>query len=293
MGEPAEAARTAARRAGVNVRSLRTAVEMAQATELVNRVWHSADTSPLEAPLLRALAHTGNYVAGAFERAGGGSGDVGDPAEGGAMVGLSVGFLTFDPERGLHSHITCTTSERRDAGLGAALKLHQRAWAYAAGLTSITWTFDPLVRRNAYFNLAKLGARAVAYLPEFYGPMDDGVNAGDESDRLLLRWDVPAKEQDAGPAGQPDSAWNDVAENCSLRVGPDDGEPCRCTVTGDVVACQIPADIVALRERDPDQALRWRHALRDALTGALDDGYHVQGFTRSGCYVLTRRTAVP
>ncbi|MEU4803158.1 hypothetical protein [Actinosynnema sp. NPDC023587] len=62
------------------------------------------------------------------------------------------------------------------ATVGFALKLHQRAWALDRGLEYITWTFEPLVRRNAYFNLAKLAASALGYLPGFSGEMDDGIN---------------------------------------------------------------------------------------------------------------------
>ncbi|MEJ7754878.1 MAG: hypothetical protein WKF38_06810, partial [Candidatus Limnocylindrales bacterium] len=248
------------------------------------------DTSPLDASLLRALAHTGNFVAGAFDDAdavqGGADGRATQPGPG-ELVGLSVGFLTATPEHGLHSHITCTAAGRRDAGLGAALKLHQRAWALAAGLTSVTWTVDPLIRRNAYFNFAKLGARAVAYLPNFYGPMGDGVNAGDESDRLLMTWALADALPGETSAAHHRTEWRDLEDSLSLTIGQGE-EPCRLDVTGEVVACQVPTDIVALRERDLHQALRWRLELRDALLGALSDGYRVEDFTRSGCYVLTR-----
>lgn len=286
----AESAQAAARLAGVTIRTLQTPPEMAKAAELVAAAWKSHDTFPLDASLLRALAHTGNFVVGAFEDAGPARGRVGErPAQPDpdALVGLSVGFLTVEPKHGLHSHITCTAAGRRDAGVGAALKLHQRAWALAAGLTSVVWTVDPLVRRNAYFNFAKLGARAVAYLPDFYGPMDDGVNAGDESDRLLMTWSLSDALPGETSTGRRRTERPELNGCFALTVGPGE-EPCRFDVTGGVVACQVPADIVALRERDPHQALRWRHELRDSLHGALSAGYHVQDFTRSGCYVLTR-----
>ncbi|GAA1896234.1 hypothetical protein [Actinomadura bangladeshensis] len=41
---------------------------------------------------------------------------------------------------------------------------------------SVIWTFDPPVRRNAHFNLAKLGARAEAYLENHYGQLPDAIN---------------------------------------------------------------------------------------------------------------------
>ena len=68
--------------------------------------------------------------------------------------------------------------------VGFALKVHQRAWALARGVPAIVWTFDPLVARNAWFNLAKLAALPAAYLEDFYGPMTDAINAGMASDRL-------------------------------------------------------------------------------------------------------------
>ena len=100
-----------------------------------------------------------------------------------------------------------SANSRRNVGY--ALKLHQRAWALQRGIATITWTFDPLVRRNAYFNLAKLGVRATRYLPNFYGAMQDPINAGDDTDRLLVDWDLasPPKRPDRGHAlARPPSA---------------------------------------------------------------------------------------
>ena len=72
--------------------------------------------------------------------------------------------------------------------MGFALKLHQRAWCLDRGITLMEWTYDPLVARNAYFNLSKLGATVAEYLPDFYGVMGDGINRFDESDRILVHW---------------------------------------------------------------------------------------------------------
>ena len=74
--------------------------------------------------------------------------------------------------------------------VGFALKLHQRAWCLDRGITLLEWTYDPLVARNAYFNLGKLGARVAEYLPDFYGVMGDGINRYDESDRILVHWSL-------------------------------------------------------------------------------------------------------
>jgi hypothetical protein len=69
-------------------------------------------------------------------------------------------------ESALHSHVTGVVDSMRHAGVGRAIKLHQRDWAAERGLDWITWTFDPLVRRNAWFNIAILGADVHSYLPD-------------------------------------------------------------------------------------------------------------------------------
>src|ERR687886_297223 len=104
------------------------------------------------------------------------------------LVAASAGFFTAPPECALHSHITGVAPTDAHRGIGFALKLHQRAWALARGVRLVVWTFDPLVARNAWFNLAKLGALPTAYLESFYGAMSDGINAGEESDRVLVDW---------------------------------------------------------------------------------------------------------
>ena len=50
------------------------------------------------------------------------------------------------------------------------------------------------------FNLVRLGAEAVAYHPDFYGEMQDGVNAGDRSDRCAVSWVLDTPEAVAASA---------------------------------------------------------------------------------------------
>ena len=92
----------------------------------------------------------------------------------------------------MHSHITGVLPDHQSQGLGRVLKQHQREWALARDVGHITWTFDPLVARNAHFNLRVLGTRVTEYLVNHYGPMDDGVNRGDETDRIMVSWALAA-----------------------------------------------------------------------------------------------------
>ena len=79
----------------------------------------------------------------------------------------------------------------QDRGVGRALKLAQRAHCLDVGIEEVRWTFDPMVARNARFNLVKLGAEATRLLPDFYGEMTDRLN---RDDRLLgeQQWPVVA-----------------------------------------------------------------------------------------------------
>src|SRR5205823_11838936 len=109
-------------------------------------------------------------------------------------------------------------------------KLHQRDWVLARGVTWIEWTFDPLIRRNAYFNLTRLGAVIVGYEPDLYGAMRDATNAGEESDRVVARWDLRA------PAAPPaDTSTGEVI----LAPG-DDGSPSATASDAPVLRAWIP-----------------------------------------------------
>ena len=115
---------------------------------------------------------------------------------------------------------TCTptspaSARRTGKHVGLALKQHQRRWALGRGIMTIEWTFDPLVRRNAYFNLVKLGARVVGYEPAFYGAMHDAFNDGDDTDRAVVRWNL--EEKDRGPTEE--------IEGAVILDAGDDGRP--------------------------------------------------------------------
>ncbi|MEV7013173.1 hypothetical protein AB0N02_42270, partial [Streptosporangium sp. NPDC051022] len=131
--------------AGVRIAELSGIGDFEGVRRLFDDIWQSdPGNAPISVELMRALSHAGNYVAGAYD--------------GERLVGASVAFLAAPVGRALHSHVTGAAAGR---GAGLALKLHQRAWALERGLDRITWTYDPLVRRNAHFNLVKLGARPV------------------------------------------------------------------------------------------------------------------------------------
>jgi predicted GNAT superfamily acetyltransferase len=68
------------------------------------------------------------------------------------------------------------------------LKLFQREDALARGVDLIEWTFDPLIMKNAYFNLMRLGAIARRYIPNAYGITSSPLHSALPTDRLVAEW---------------------------------------------------------------------------------------------------------
>ena len=103
--------------------------------------------------------------------------------------------------------------DRRHAGVGYTLKLAQRASCLDRGIHLVRWTFDPLVARNAHLNVNKLGATCDRFHRDYYGRMPDTINAGDRSDRLVVRWPLDATP--SAPA-VPEGAEGDPAQYGSV-----------------------------------------------------------------------------
>lgn len=263
-----EAADAAARNAGVSIRELATLDELEAVYRLIDAVWRPDPSNPpVTTDLLRALAKAGNYVAGAFQ--------------GDRLVGACVGFFGAPVDGSMHSHIAGVVPELRGRNVGHALKLHQRAWALLRGATTISWTFDPLVSRNAYFNLVKLAAAPVEYLPNFYGGMGDGINGHGDSDRLLVRWQLDRLD-DPGVSVRPQLI--DAMTALSSTV---DGWPVLGSTAGHVALVGVPGDVEALRRLDPDAAAAWRVAVREVLGSLMAAGGSVTGFDRAAGYIVT------
>jgi predicted GNAT superfamily acetyltransferase len=250
--EPQQSFRAAAARSRVVVRTLTELTELHQAAALLGDIWGVPDKPPLNAELLRALAKADSYVAAAYD--------------GATMVGVCVGFHSAPAARTMHSHIAGVTPAMAGRHVGFALKLHQRAWCLDRGITRMEWTYDPLVARNAYFNLGKLGARVAQYLPDFYGAMGDGINRYDESDRILVRWALEEAVVVAACAGTP---WRPV-----IPPG----------AAASWVA--VPADVELLRLADLEQARSWRLKVREQLTTSLATGGRVDGFDKERGYLV-------
>jgi len=213
---------------------------------IFDKTWAMDAGTEITPNLLQAMVHSGAYLSGAFVD--------------GNCVGAAFAFPATTGGLHLHSHMTAVLDNFRDKGIGYALKVDQYKWAKQNNYKEITWTFDPLVARNAKLNILKLGVDISAYYPNFYGDMPDELNAGDESDRVMASLKVVG----------------DTPTSRSVISTPDKS----------AVLIAIPDDIVAIRGKDLAENSRWRRSVRDEFVGVLARGGKVIGFSANNEYVV-------
>lgn len=278
--EPRTTAAAHADRAGVEVVDGPTMDRdaLVALADLFGAVWgRDPRMGPIvSAEILWAQSHVGGPVAAAYRN--------------GALVAGSVGFVgTRDDVVRVHSHLAAVLPAHAGGGIGRALKWHQRAWCLDRGITTVEWTYDPLVRRNAVVNLVHLGARPVAWFDDLYGRMVDARNAGLPTDRLLVSWDLTGARVRQAAAGRVAEPRLDGLRRAGAVVALDvdaGGAPVLTPTDAPHRLARVPEDIEGLRARDPDLALAWAAAAREAIGRAVTAGLRVTGVTRDGWYVL-------
>ena len=230
----------------ISIRPLTSLPDQDLGRMIFDKTWAMDAGTEITPNLLQAMIHSGAYLSGAFVDSN--------------CVGAAFAFPATTGGLHLHSHMTAVLDSFRDKGIGHALKVDQYKWAKQNNYKEITWTFDPLVARNAKLNVLKLGVDISAYYPNFYGDMPDELNAGDESDRVMA----------------------------SLKLVGDVPTPKTAISTPDksAVLIAIPDDIVAIRGKDLAENLRWRRSVRDEFVSALARGGKVIGFSANNEYVV-------
>jgi predicted GNAT superfamily acetyltransferase len=230
----------------IQIQILQTLKDQEAARSIFDQVWFSNLGTEITPNLLHAMVHSGSYLSGAFVKD--------------KLVGAAFAFPASSNGLHLHSHMTAVLDEYRDQGVGYALKIDQWNWAKKQKYPHLSWTFDPLVRRNAKLNIIKLGVDISAYFPNFYGEMTDVLNAGDESDRLMVLWRTDKDEP--------------KVRELITHPKPDD------------VLIEIPEDIVAIRTKDQSESMKWRMQVREQFLSAFEKNGKVVGFSANNEYVV-------
>jgi predicted GNAT superfamily acetyltransferase len=233
-------------RVDVEIRPLTTVAEFARCVDLQRAIWRWSEIDLMPTRLFVLMQHVGGLVLGAHD---------GDDL---------VGFVNCVPgvhERRAywHSHMMGVVPAKQNRGIGTALKVAQRAHALRAGVGWIQWVFDPLVAKNAYLNVAKLGAIVRRYSANHYGASSSPLHAGLESDRLIAEWPL---------------------DTTAIRVGRE---------TRTIV---VPADIQSLKHVDMEAVRALQLSVRRQFLQLFADGFVVVDCYRGvdhSLYVLRRR----
>ncbi|NNJ10422.1 hypothetical protein EKD04_008795 [Chloroflexales bacterium ZM16-3] len=254
----------------IEIRPVAGYAEYMACEEIQNVAWDGIGIVPLNMLL---TAHTnGGVLLGAFDT----------DAPGAPMVGFVFGFLCRAADGRIKhcSHMAAVMPGYRDARIGERLKLAQREAVLAQGIGLMTWTYDPLISRNARLNIRKLGAICRTYKPNVYGP--DPLPVGElPSDRFQVEWWLCSERVSARLANA--DAPPSVAEilGGATLLNPDP-EGFAVPIAGERLALRIPADIDALCAVNFPRAWAWRHQLRELATSAFASGYHVVEYAREG-----------
>lgn len=164
------------------IRSLKTLEELRAVEALQRLVWDDP-TTVIYSHMLISLARNGGSILGALR--------------GDQLIGFIISYLGLEaPESErpamanlkLVSQRMAVQPEYRGTGVGYELKLAQRDFAIGLGIRLITWTFDPLLSRNAHLNIRKLGAIGQVYYRDYYGSGESALVKLHSSDRLLAEW---------------------------------------------------------------------------------------------------------
>ncbi len=159
----------------IRIAPLATLEDFERCVVLQLETWGYSDGDVVPRRIFMVAQHIGGQVIGAFD--------------GDAIVGFTMSLPGFRAGHAyLHSHMLAVLPAYRNAGLGRRLKLAQRDDALTRGFDLMEWTFDPLEIKNAYLNIARLGAIVRRYQPDFYGPSSSPLQGGLPTDRLYAEW---------------------------------------------------------------------------------------------------------
>lgn len=241
--------------------------EIGRIIPVISSAWGMPDVGTLIKDIVSAMRYHGGVVIGAYD--------------GSKMVGMHFSFPGYRKGKVyLYSHMTGVISDLKYSGIGYLLKMKQREWALDNGYDLIAWTYDPIMSLNANFNLRKLGTIARSYLDNFYGTMEDSINFGIPSDRVVTEWWIK-KEKKVDLHGFVPVNPFDTEYEFDFSYSSGDVPP--------KILLKIPANFVEMKKKNKELAIKWRMFARNTLKDFFSKGYTAVGFDPAqGGYLLEK-----
>lgn len=267
----------------ITIRTLHKASEMDDAVALQKVYWGDNMADLVPAHMLLSISRYGGHIHGAFD--------------GEKMVGLLMGFLGADisPDDTKHApHSMYVMSKRmvvlpeyRGQKIGEHLKQAQRQYARQHHIQLVLWTFDPLLSRNAYLNIHKLGAIGQKYEENYFGA--DASNPVLSADRLQVNWwaNHPSLDTPSTLNVMDAPVINPVSLSEEGLLVPHELQD----TSADTIRLEIPIEFVPLERISPDLGQKWRDTVREAFTTLFASGYLATDFARIEnrvFYIFTR-----
>lgn len=186
-------------------------------------------------------------------------------------IGFTLAFPGFRGNlRYLHSHIVGVLPEYQNHGLGRQLKYRQRELGLEKGISQIEWTFDPLVMRNAFFNIVRLGAVMRRFHPDLYGRTQSPLHSGLPTDRLVAEWQLDSPRVEHALSG------NSMAPS------------------GNAERIVVPKQMESWRTSGNPKAAQVQAKIKDEFQQRFAEGFVVTGFRivdGDGIYLLDLQDA--
>jgi len=262
------------------IRLLEKVEEMRAIEKLNDDIWRGGAADIVPVHMLTAFIHNGGLALGAFED--------------NEMIGFAFGFPgIIQTPQGIQvkhcSHQMGVHPDHRGKNIGFALKRAQWQMTRQQGLDLMTWTYDPLLSRNAYLNIARLGVVCNTYRRNEYGNMVDELNAGLASDRFQVDWWLNTRRvsqhldkenravlglQNYQEAEAQILYTPERDSNLGLLLAPKRYSP----PNSKLLLLQIPSNYQTLREIDISLAQDWRFFTREAFEESFNAGYIVTDF---------------
>ncbi|WP_216831135.1 hypothetical protein [Alkalihalobacterium elongatum] len=260
----------------VKIKIIKSIKHFSDIEDIYGDIWGVSNKVPLHN--LITVARHGGVILGAFNKQE-------------KMIGFSYGFPGVNdlnsniPKIYLCSHILGVIKEYRNLGIGEELKWAQYDYAYKMGYTKILWTFDPLEAINAKLNFHKLGAISNEYIENCYGFINDHLNKGIPTDRLVVDWELKhslvqkrsliSSKVDAREYFEVGKV-NGTVDKIEWELGNLKEIPCNM-----ILKLPVPVNIQKIKQNNTDLARKWRYQFREVMRTLFASGYKITDFIAS------------